>query len=134
MNTRSLLAPFAISTLLLAFCGSAYAADNHDSPAYKKCMDASEGVTVNMLDCMATEIKLQDVRLNKAYKAAMTVIEGDKTSQLQNVQRMWLKYRDANCGFVGSLTGGTIDSINAGSCVLEMTRTRGQELENLVGP
>ncbi len=134
MNTRSLLAPFAASTLLLALCSSAYAADNHDSPAYKKCMDASGGVTVNMLDCMAAEIKLQDVRLNKAYKAAMTAIEGDKTGQLQNVQRMWIKYRDANCGFVGSLTGGTIDSINAGSCVLAMTRIRGQELENLVGP
>lgn len=134
MNTRSLLAPFAVSTLLLAFCGSAYAADNHDSPAYNKCMDASGGVTVNMLDCMAAEIKQQDVRLNKAYKAAMTAIEDDKTGQLQNVQRMWIKYRDTNCGFVGSLTGGTIDRINAGACVLEMTRTRAQELENLVGP
>lgn len=134
MNTRSLLAPFAASALLLAFCGSAYTADNDNSPAYKKCMDGSRGITANMLDCMAAEIKLQDVRLNKAYKAAMTAIEGDKTGPLQNVQRMWIKYRDANCGFVGSLTGGTIDSINAGSCVLEMTRTRAQELENLVGP
>lgn len=134
MNTRSLLAPFAVSSLLLALCGLANAADNDDSPAYKKCMDASGGVTVNMLDCMGAEIKLQDVRLNKAYKAAMTAIEDDKTGQLQNVQRMWIKYRDANCGFVRRLTGGTLDSINAGSCVLQMTRTRAQELENLVGP
>ena len=134
MNTRSSLAPFAVSALVLTLCSSAYAADNHDSPAYKKCMAASGGVTVNMLDCMAAEIKLQDVRLNKAYKAAMTAMEGDKQGQLQNIQQMWIKYRDANCGFVGRLTGGTIDSINAGSCVLEMTKTRAQELENLVGP
>ncbi|MCX7080655.1 MAG: lysozyme inhibitor LprI family protein [Pseudomonas sp.] len=134
MNTLSLFASFAASTLLLAFCGSAYAADNNDSPAYKQCMDASGGVTANMLDCMAADIKLQDARLNKGYKVAMAAIEADKKGQLQNVQRMWIKYRDANCGFVRSLTGGTIDSLNAGSCVLEMTRTRAQELENLVGP
>ncbi|VVO08738.1 lysozyme inhibitor LprI family protein [Pseudomonas fluorescens] len=131
MNPRSL---FTTCSLLVAFCGSAYAADNADSPAYKKCMEASGGVTVNMLDCTAAEIQLQDTRLNKGYKAAMAALEADKKSQLQNVQRMWIKYRDANCGLVGSLTGGTIDSINAGSCVLEMTRTRAQELEYLVGP
>ncbi|VVN98414.1 lysozyme inhibitor LprI family protein [Pseudomonas fluorescens] len=131
MNPRCL---FAACGLSLVFCGSAYAADNTDSPAYNKCMEASGGVTVNMLDCTTAEIKLQDARLNKGYKAAMATLEADKKSQLQNVQRMWIKYRDANCGLVGSLTGGTIDSINAGSCVLEMTRTRAQELENLVGP
>jgi uncharacterized protein YecT (DUF1311 family) len=134
MNTRSLLAPFTATALVLAFSCSAYAAANDDSPAYKKCMDTSGGVTVKMLDCMNTEIKLQDVRLNKAYKVAMTAIEGDKQGPLRKVQQMWIKYRDANCGFVGSLTGGTLDSINAGSCVLQMTRTRAQELENLVGP
>jgi uncharacterized protein YecT (DUF1311 family) len=131
MNSRSL---FAGGALLVAFCSSAYATDNDDSPTYKKCMDVSGGVTVNMLDCISAEITLQDVRLNQGYKAAMAALEADRKGDLQSVQRMWIKYRDANCGFVGTLTGGTIDSLNAGSCVLQMTKTRAQELENLVGP
>ena len=49
-------------------------------------------------------------------------------------QRLWIKYRDANCAFAGSATGGTIDQVNGSGCVLDMTQTRAQELEDLVGP
>ena len=58
----------------------------------------------------------------------------DKRLPLQDVQRLWIKYRDANCGFAGSATGGTIDQVNGSGCVLDMTQTRAQELEDLVGP
>jgi len=30
--------------------------------------------------------------------------------------------------------GGTIDQVNGSGCVLDMTQTRAQELEDLVGP
>ncbi|WP_353047674.1 MULTISPECIES: lysozyme inhibitor LprI family protein [unclassified Halomonas] len=34
---------------------------------YSKCMDASGGVTVEMLSCIAAEMAVQDARLNNAY-------------------------------------------------------------------
>ena len=121
---------FVASTLFLALCTTASAADN---PALKKCMD-SANTTADMVNCNAKEAKVQDARLNRAYKTALAAQEGARKQQLQDVQRLWIKYRDANCVFAGSATGGTIDQVNGSGCVLDMTQTRAQELEDLVGP
>ena len=120
----------AAGALLLAVCGAATAADN---PALKKCMDGAN-TTADMVTCNAKQAKVQDTRLNKAYKIALAAQEGARKQQLQDVQRLWIKYRDANCGFIGSATGGTIDQVNGTGCVLDMTQARAQELEDLVGP
>lgn len=120
----------AASALLLSLCASAYAADN---AALKKCMD-SANTTADMVNCNARQTKVQDERLNRAYKTALAAQEGARKQQLQDVQRLWIKYRDANCAFAGSATGGTLDQINGSGCVLDMTQTRAQELEDLVGP
>jgi uncharacterized protein YecT (DUF1311 family) len=120
----------AASALLLALCNSASAADN---AALKKCMD-SANTTVDMVKCNTQQAKVQDTRLNTAYKTALAAQEGTRKQQLQDVQRLWIKYRDANCAFAGSATGGSIDQVNGTGCVLDMTQTRAQELEDLVGP
>lgn len=120
----------AAGALLLAVCGAATAADN---PALKKCMDGAN-TTADMVGCNVEEAKVQDTRLNKAYKIALAAQDGTRKQQLQDLQRLWIKYRDANCGFVGSATGGTIDQVNGTGCVLDMTQARAQELEDLVGP
>ncbi|MBE8589650.1 DUF1311 domain-containing protein [Pseudomonas sp. MAFF 301449] len=120
----------AAGALLLAVAGAATAADN---PALKKCMDGAN-TTADMVGCNVKEAKVQDTRLNKAYKTALAAQDGTRKQQLQDLQRLWIKYRDANCGFVGSATGGTIDQVNGTGCVLDMTQARAQELEDLVGP
>jgi uncharacterized protein YecT (DUF1311 family) len=122
--------PLAAGALLLALSGTASAADN---PALKKCMD-SANTTADMVTCNTKEAKVQDTRLNRAYKTALAAQEGPRKQQLQDVQRLWIKYRDANCAFAGSATGGTIDQVNGSGCILDMTQTRAQELEDLVGP
>ena len=127
MNRRTL----AISALLLASSGTSMAADS--SPALQKCMD-SANTTAAMVGCNAQETKVQDKRLNSAYKTALQAQQGPRKQQLQDVQRLWIKYRDANCAFAGSATGGSIDQVNGSGCVLDMTQTRAEELENLVGP
>lgn len=121
---------FAAGVLLLAVCGTAAAADN---PVLKKCMDGAN-TTADMVSCNVKEAKVQDTRLNKAYKTAIAALEGTRQQQLQDLQRLWIKYRDVNCAFAGSATGGTIDQVNGSGCVLDMTQTRAQELEDLVGP
>ena len=121
---------FAAGALLLAVCGNASAADN---PALAKCL-ASANSTAAMVSCNTKETKMQDTRLNKAYRVALSMQDGERQQQLREVQRLWIKYRDANCAFVGSATGGTIDRVNGSGCMLQMTQARAQELENLVGP
>ncbi|MFO2465612.1 lysozyme inhibitor LprI family protein [Pseudomonas sp. 15FMM2] len=127
MKPKALVA----SALLLALCGPTSAAASN--PALQKCMD-SANTTAAMVGCNANETKVQDKRLNTAYKTAMAAHEGARKQQLQDVQRLWIKYRDANCAFAGSATGGSIDQVNGSSCLLDMTQTRADELENLVGP
>ena len=127
MNSRTL----AISAILLASSGTTMASDS--SPALQKCMD-SANTTAAMVGCNAQETKVQDKRLNSAYKTALQAQQGPRKQQLQDVQRLWIKYRDANCAFAGSATGGSIDQVNGSGCVLDMTQTRAEELENLVGP
>ncbi|QXH80304.1 lysozyme inhibitor LprI family protein [Pseudomonas salmasensis] len=119
-----------IAASVLLLCGSAYAVDN---AALKTCMDSANS-TADMVNCNAKQTKVQDDRLNRAYKTALAAQEGARKQQLQDVQRLWIKYRDANCAFAGSATGGTIDQVNGTGCVLDMTQTRAQELEDLVGP
>ncbi|BAN46255.1 lysozyme inhibitor LprI family protein [Metapseudomonas resinovorans] len=124
--------PFLLATALCSLSLGANAADEAYSATYGSCMDASQGVTAKMLDCIAAETKLQDARLNREYQAAMQAQKAWQP-QLRAVQRHWIKYRDADCAFVGSLTGGSIDSLNRASCYLEKTAQRADELARL-GP
>ena len=119
----------AASALLLALSGTAAAS----SPALQKCLDNASN-TGAIVGCNAQETKIQDKRLNSAYKTALQAQQGPRKQQLQAVQRLWIKYRDANCAFAGSATGGSTDQVNGSGCVLDMTQTRADELENLVGP
>jgi uncharacterized protein YecT (DUF1311 family) len=52
-----------------------------------------------------------------------------RKKQLQDAQRLWIKYRDANCQFYVDPEGGTAASVNAASCVMTATAGRSKELE-----
>ena len=106
----------------------AQATDDGYSTTYSACMDESGGVTMNMLDCMGSEAEQQDARLNENYKAAMQALTPAQQTQLRDAQRLWIKFRDADCALLGSLTGGTIDSVNSASCFLDMTKKRADDL------
>ncbi|MNJ08483.1 hypothetical protein D3C77_25950 [compost metagenome] len=101
--------------------------------AFSQCMSSAQ-TTLAMNDCNGAEIKRQDTRLNAAYKAAMAGLEAEQQGKLREAQRQWIKYRDANCGLYFSLTGGTIDQLNGAGCVLNMTKARADELQNLREP
>ena len=102
------------------------------STQYNDCIDKSGGVTSVMLDCISDETKNQDKLLNINYKKVMFLLDKEKKHELRKAQRLWMKYRDANCNFFIGLSGGTIDSLNATSCFLDMTAIRVNDLDNLV--
>lgn len=99
--------------------------------SFSACMDTSGGVTSSMLDCIASETRKQDARLNKAYKEAMGQLAPARKKALQDVQRLWLKYRDAQCSFYNDPDGGSIAVVQASDCFLMATATRALELESL---
>lgn len=92
-------------------------------------MDNSGGITAEMLNCSSTEIKLQDTRLNKAYKEVMAQLPPLRKKQLQDAQRAWIKYRDANCNFYDDPDGGTMASVSSSDCFMSATASRAKEIE-----
>lgn len=99
--------------------------------AYSACMERSGGVTVEMLDCMNEELSIQDAMLDSAYRRLGTRLSPARRQQLTSAQRLWLQYRDANCGFYADPDGGTLATVASNECVLRETAERAEELKLL---
>ncbi|MBU4435955.1 MAG: lysozyme inhibitor LprI family protein [Alphaproteobacteria bacterium] len=107
------------------------------SPAYEFCLaKPANSNTYGILGCGDAEIKVQDARLNKAYKADMADIADNTPAKvaLLKAQRAWITFRDADCATVRALSGGTIAPIYMQNCYLEHTARRAQALEDLLKP
>jgi uncharacterized protein YecT (DUF1311 family) len=101
------------------------------SKRFSRCMDSAGGTTSGMVDCISTEAKQQDVRLNKAYKELMATLSPERKKQLQEAQRAWIKFRDANCDFYYDPEGGSLARVSANDCMMSSTARRAKELESL---
>jgi uncharacterized protein YecT (DUF1311 family) len=66
--------------------------------------------------------------LNAAYKALQARIDTAQRQPLLTEQRLWVQYRDANCGFYGAQEG-CIRQVQAAECMRSMTEDRSRELE-----
>jgi uncharacterized protein YecT (DUF1311 family) len=128
LRILTLLGALALST---AFNAHAAGGEALMSPQFSACMDKSGGVTAKMITCMMTETKAQDARLNAAYKRLMNGLTPERKQELTEVQRMWLKYRQANCNFYADPSGGTMAAVNANSCFLTATAERAEELQHM---
>ena len=117
VKTASILSCAAVGALLLLPLQTASAKDRCASPI----------TTADILDCVNAELAIEDKRLNKAYKAAMKKVSDKKA--LRNVQRQWIKTRDKECAI--DPDGGTAALVNAQGCLLDMTKQRANELEQL---
>lgn len=118
------------AALILLLASPLLHAAGKESASYSKCMKTAN-TTADMTDCSGAELKVQDARLNKAYKAALAGLEVPQQGKLRDAQRQWIAYRDANCAMYYTLSGGTIDLLNGAACELDMTNARADELENL---
>ena len=104
------------------------------SPAFDTCLetgDAAKGVTPAMGQCIAGEIKVQDEKLNAAYRSAMEKRDEAGKIALRDEERAWIKARDAKCAALAQ--GGTIDRIQIPSCVLDETIRRRVKLQPMAG-
>mgnify|MGYP000875179357 CR=1 FL=1 len=127
--------PSRIAVALLLVAGGSYAwsasAADDASAGFSRCMDAGGGVTARMLDCIGTETRLQDARLNAEYRRTLAAVSPGQQTRLRAAQRLWIQYRDANCRFRADPDGGTLASVAAAECVRTMTTERASELARL---
>jgi uncharacterized protein YecT (DUF1311 family) len=86
-----------------------------------------------MLDCSDEELRRQDARLNSTYRRAISSFPSENREALKEAQRAWIKYRDTSCALLQAVEGGgTLASVAAAGCVLEMTAERAQWIESLL--
>lgn len=123
----------ALALCLLAFA-PARAREIGLSQAFDDCMDRASGVTAAMVMCTDAEIKVQDARLNKAYRTLMATLATQRRAQLQEAQRAWLRFQELNCKFHYDPDGGTLAQVAAVACVMTGTALRAKELESFIDP
>src|SRR6266481_1119775 len=95
-------------------------------PEFPPCGDKRS--TLEIVECVQAKTEVWDQRLNAAYKALQARIDPGQRQPLLAAQRLWVQYRDANCGFYGSQEG-TIRQVHAAECMRSMTEDRAHELE-----
>lgn len=86
--------------------------------------------TVGIVDCLGGRTAAWDARLNAAYRKAVAAAAGEQRERLRDAQRLWMRYRDANCGFYGA-GEGSIRLVEAAECLRRMTEARARELEEI---
>ncbi|HET7206203.1 MAG TPA: lysozyme inhibitor LprI family protein [Terriglobales bacterium] len=95
-----------------------------DSPC--KAPASSAEMTV----CFISASKVADERLNKIYAQIREVLSADGQRDLQAAQRLWLKFRDANCSAEKNLyAGGSAAPMVYAACVEADTRERTSDLK-----
>ena len=98
--------------------------------------------TLEMKICAQAALAAADGDLNADYKMARTYMRAlDKNlparlkgaeKALLKAQRIWIKYRDAQCNLQGfSARGGTLEGLLITSCLERMTRSQSEKLRIL---
>jgi uncharacterized protein YecT (DUF1311 family) len=114
--------------LVIAICCDSFAQEQRKQDPCERAEQT--GVTVDLVNCSSKKLAEADATLNKTYRELIAKL-GDKKWELnlRTAQQAWIKYRDANCGFVSELSGGGSSStFEYNFCLADMTTTRTKEL------
>lgn len=93
------------------------------------CNDAKN--TVEIRECMSTEVDKADKKLIKYIEAAKTHIANDKTIELSldEAQKSWANYRSMQCGDVYKYWGdGSYRYYASLQCMIDVTQKRTHDI------
>jgi uncharacterized protein YecT (DUF1311 family) len=106
----------AITFALLVAGGTAFAADSTSqvikrqapkgiTASFYTCVDKAGSDMTAQGACLSAEKKVQDTRLNTAYKALTAKLTGKARDNLLASERAWLEYHNKNSEFETALYG-----------------------------
>jgi len=121
---------YAIAPMMV-LCG-AWSFTQAQEPAKTSPVPYSE-TTAGMVENLTKEQKEADVALNAVYGKLLSQLDEAGKTRLRAAEKAWLKYRDAQTTFEGSLyEGGSIRPLIEGNCLMAMTRNRTKELQEVL--
>ena len=126
--------------LMLLACAAAFialpaaAADKADvekrySVIYSDCMERASS-TADYVDCIGAEVNWQNKYLNRRYQDLMAELNAAQQAKLRDAQRAWIAFRDKWCAAQADPEWGSLSTVAANQCVVDMTISRTIELEN----
>jgi uncharacterized protein YecT (DUF1311 family) len=99
-----------------------------DAPCRTAATNAEE------TQCFIAASKATDNKLNATYSRVREVLSPEEQKDLQEVQRLWLRFRDANCLAERNLyRGGSAAPMVYAACIEANTRQRTAELKTMYG-
>lgn len=117
--------------LLLSCAALLTAASAQRRKAKGPCDDPQTQYEMNV--CAKNRFVSADALLNRVYKQLASKLEGDLLVKLKAAEASWLKYRDDNCDYEGSIfAGGSIRPTIYYSCLERATKSRTAELRILL--
>jgi uncharacterized protein YecT (DUF1311 family) len=128
MSRRLMLPPhffalFAVFFIAVAPCHAQHM-NEKDSPC------AGVAVTTDLVECLSKARDSSDTKLNSLYRTIRKKLDASDGNRLTEAQRLWIKYRDANCSAERALyDGGTASFPAYLGCLEAMTRGRAKELQ-----
>ena len=103
----------------------------------RMCEDESEDgyTTQGMIACARREAAIWDARLNAAYGDLRANMQANGLQQqrdaIQQVQRLWIQFRDAECDQRAmAYAGGSMSGISHAYCINQITAVRALQLED----
>jgi uncharacterized protein YecT (DUF1311 family) len=120
-----------------ALAGTLAAAAAHANPVterygeeYQKC---KQGSTADIVRCVDALVGDWQTRLDDALKKLIDQMDDPRRrDELRAAQDLWLKFREANCGWYAA-GPGTLARIEGVECMRSMTAERALELEEAGG-
>ena len=120
-----------VSLCLLVFVATSGYALAQEQKKAEPCADAQTQADMNI--CWGNQYKAADAQLNKTYQQLVALLDADEKTQLRNVEAAWIKYRDANCEFVGDqYKGGSMRPMIYAMCMADVTTNRTTELKHQI--
>jgi uncharacterized protein YecT (DUF1311 family) len=126
------IAHFQLLLLATCFFLTDYASAQHMNAPDAPCQGPASNAETTA--CFISASKSADEHLNEIYVRIREVLSADEQKDLQAAQRLWLKFRDANCSAERNLyTGGSAAPMVYAACIEADTRQRTIGLKVMYG-
>jgi uncharacterized protein YecT (DUF1311 family) len=84
-----------------------------------------------MNNCEGENFKAADAELNAVYAKLLNKVSPTGRQKLQQAQRSWIAYRDAQCAFdTMGTTGGSIHGMMLSQCLTDLTAQQTKRLQH----
>lgn len=129
MNS-SILKSLICTLFLAALATSASAANIAEEPVVD-CDNAMTQMDMNI--CAGRDFMREDDTLNQLYQQLLGKFDNKSRSDVRQIQRSWIQYRDLQCNYeAAQYEGGSIQPMVHSSCLANLTQQRNQILQYMV--